>query len=377
MRIAFIKQRYVPFGGGEGYLERLMKGCSQEGHEVHLITTDWSEGDSGFALRVHPVRLGNSLRSAKARVFAAEAAACVSHHDFDVVFSLERTNCQQIWRGGEGVHRTWLRQRSLYEPALKTWWNDWNRFQRNMLHLERECIWNTPFLIANSEMVKRNMLETFPGLSGEIHVIHNGYDADEFSLEGRAENRRRMRADLGLDDSVPVLLFPGSGFRRKGLLEMLEVLRELPEYVMLVVGRDRLAGWKLRAARFGVAGRVRFLVPRRNLRQLYHAVDTTVLPSWYDPFGNVGVESLACGTPLVSTAFTGASELIQAGLNGVRISRPDAIGELADAIRQSVALSGGERIAQSVTDYSIEHNVRKTLAVVDRAAAFVRGGGVS
>lgn len=368
MKIAFIKQRYVPFGGGEGYLERLMKGCALEGHSVHLVTTNWSEGDPGFPLEIHPVPLGRHLRSAKAKAFAVAAAACVARNDFDVVFSLERTNCQQIWRGGEGVHQTWLYQRSKYESALKTWWNNRNRFQQNMLNLERECIWNTPFLIANSEMVKRNMQDTFPWLAGEIHVIHNGFEPGRFSLEGREENRSQIRAGLGLDASARVLLFPGSGFRRKGLTEMMQVMKDLPEFILLVVGRDHCAPWKMLASRLGVSDRVKFLLPRHKLQQLYHAADATVLPSWYDPFGNVGVESLACGTPLVSTAFTGASELIQPGINGICVSSPDAIDELADAVRRAVNIPGGRIVADSVKEYSIEQNIKKTLEVVHKAA---------
>ncbi len=372
MKLAFIKQRYVPFGGGEGYLDRLMKGCAREGHDIHLITTNWSEGDAGFPLTIHPVRLRYSLRSLKAKYFAAGAAQCVADNDFDVVFSLERTNCQHIWRGGEGVHRVWLNQRRKYESAFKTWWNDWNLFQQNMLTLERDCIWNTPFLIANSEMVKRNILETFPGLTADIDVVHNGYDPAFFSLENREADREQTRRHLGLHSSRQALLFPGSGFRRKGLTEMLHAMRALPDCTLLVIGRDHNEPWQLLAGRLGVADRIRFLEPRHELRPLYQAADTTVLPSWYDPFGNVGIESLACGTPLVSTSFTGASEMIRPGVNGEIVESPADIDALAEAVRRSVRIPGGVTIADTVKDCSIEQNIRKTLDVVNKAVARVR-----
>ncbi len=369
MRIAFIKQRYVPFGGGEGYLERLMKGCAQEGHSVHLITMDWASGDSAFPLEIHPVKLHYSMRSTKAKAFAAEAAACVAGNNFDVVFSLERTNCQQIWRGGEGVHRIWLDQRTKYESAVRSWWNERSRFQKNMLALERECILNTPFLIANSGMVKRDLLEVFPDLKGEVHVVQNGFDPGQFSIRGRDENRRRIRAEFDIAESARLLLFPGSGFRRKGLTEMLRVMKILPDFTLLVIGRDDTGYWQQLARWLGVSERVRFPAPRRDLCRVYHAVDSTVLPSWYDPFGNVGVESLACGTPLVSTVFTGASELIQPGINGVRISSPAEIEELANAIRQAVNISGGAAVAETVKNNSIEQNIKQTLRIVSKAAA--------
>ena len=41
MKIATVKQKYVPFGGGEMYFEALSRACKQRGDEVHLITVFW------------------------------------------------------------------------------------------------------------------------------------------------------------------------------------------------------------------------------------------------------------------------------------------------------------------------------------------------
>jgi len=57
-----------------------------------------------------------------------------------------------------------------------------------------------------------------------------------------------------------------------------------------------------------------------------------LFPTWYDPFANVTLESLAFGVPVITTRQNGGSEAIEPGVNGWVVSEPEAIGEMADAL---------------------------------------------
>ena len=114
-------------------------------------------------------------------------------------------------------------------------------------------------------------------------------------------------------------------------------------------------------------------VSRRDIQRLYHAVDATMLPSWYDSFGFVTLESLACGTPAVVSRFAGSHELIRPELNGMVVSRPDAIEEMRSAIDAVLRLETGAAIAASVAGYTLANNVQKTLAVIARAVGSPQG----
>jgi glycosyltransferase involved in cell wall biosynthesis len=239
--------------------------------------------------------------------------------------------------------------------------------QRAVVEMERRCVSSTPYIIANSEMIRQDLEETYPQMTARVEVIYNGYDPARFSLLGREENRAQLRQQLGLSIGAPVLLFAASGWRRKGLLELLQALQELPQVRLLVVGRDKVAEWRQLAAKLKVDSQVIFLEPRRDIQRLYHAVDATILPSWYDSFGFVTLESLACGTPAVVSRFAGSHELIRPGLNGMEVSRPDAIEEMRSAIIDVLRLETGVVIAASVAANTLANNVQKTLAVIARA----------
>ncbi len=367
MNIAFIKQKYVSCGGGEIYLMGLMTACSSNGHEVHLIAAEWEDAHRPSFIVFHQVHMSKASRSRRVQSFSAAVTQCVEENDFDCVFSSERTVSQHVWRGGDGVYKVWLKRRTLFEPGYKNVFNRISAGQNAVLRMEKECVHSTAHLIANSNVVKKDLLETYPGLESEIHVIHNGFDPQRFSLEGRVENRKKVREKLGL--SGPMICYVASGWKRKALVNLLEAMQRIPDAVLVVAGRDRPSAWKKIAKSFGVESRVHFIGTVKDVAALYHASDVAVLPSWFDSFGFVGLESMACGTPYVTTRWAGSHEIIEEGVNGYVVSRPDAINELAQTLNKALLLPAGASIANTVAHLTVDENMRKTLAVIEKAVA--------
>lgn len=372
MNIAFVKQKQVLFGGGEGYVRRLMKGCAARGHEVHLITAFWPENDFDFPVNVHTVPINRRSRRTGLFSFAESVRECVERGNFDCVFSLERTQSHHIWRAGEGVHRKWMERRALYEPAWKTWFNRHSAGQRAYLEMEEQTVAASRVIIANSHLVKRDIEEVYPDVRARIEVIHNGVDLNRFSPHGRRAARERICQENSMPKKTPLLLFAGSNWRRKGLLEVFHALQRIQQAVLLITGRDHPASWLRYARRLGVEDRIRFLPPINEVETYYRASDVLLIPSWYDPFPNVGIEALACGTPLVTSRFSGVCELIaENGSNGAVISLPSAIDELEAGISEQMGrmeqAGRADEVRASVESFSLGRNIDETLAVVEQS----------
>ncbi len=98
-----------------------------------------------------------------------------------------------------------------------------------------------------------------------------------------------------------------------------------------ILGYDKQqAAMQQRAARLGIAARVRFFGAQKDVRPFYGAADLFVLPTLYDPFPNAALEALACGLPVVTTTSCGAAELITEA-NGAVVAAND-VAALASAI---------------------------------------------
>jgi len=170
-----------------------------------------------------------------------------------------------------------------------------------------------------------------------VHIAPPGVNTTAFLPLDRAQARQH----ISVPSQVPVVLFVGRLENRKGLADLAAALPRVrdayPRVRLLVVGGSRdqhdpeSAGKLLR--RHGIAGSadMRGSVANDEVPAYYSAADVTVVPSRYEPYGLVAVESLACGTPVVAARVGCLIWLIADDTVG-RTVPPHSPGALAAAI---------------------------------------------
>lgn len=166
-----------------------------------------------------------------------------------------------------------------------------------------------------------------------VRVIPCGVDLRRFSPEGPREARDGQRFRLlTISRLVP----------RKGVQTVIESLAGL-RCVELVVagGGDRadlahdpeVARLRAVAAAHGVAERVHFRgrVERDHLPALIRSADAVVCVPWYEPFGIVPLEAMACGVPVVASSVGGLVDTVVDGVTGIHVA-PRAPRQIARAV---------------------------------------------
>jgi UDP-glucose:(heptosyl)LPS alpha-1,3-glucosyltransferase len=308
-------------GGVERATAGLVSTLVARGHELHLASPGAQAPVAGVTL--HRLRVPRWPSSARALVLPVLARRAVAAGRWDVVQSHERTLSQHVYRAGEGCHRGYLASGAARRPR--------GLHHRIVLALEARVFARTPRIVAIARLGKRE-IEQLYGVSPErVRVIYNGVDLDRFHPHHAAVHRAAARAEAGLRPDEHGLLFAGSGFERKGLATAIEALPRLGAARLLVIGRGDDARYRALAARLGVGDRVCWLGLRADLERWYAAADVLVLPTRYEPFGNVHLEAMASGLPVVTTTAAGGSELVEEGRNGAVVEPGDA-SALADAV---------------------------------------------
>ncbi|MGE3272063.1 MAG: glycosyltransferase, partial [Chloroflexota bacterium] len=187
--------------------------------------------------------------------------------------------------------------------------------QQIRVDIERRTMANADRIVAATEIDRTHMLEAYGANPRKIAIVPGGVNLDVFVPGSREEARRA----LGLG-SEPTLLFVGRIQRLKGidiLVRAAGMLRSEigPIKVLLVGGSGDLSGQQTSeearelarireiVQELNLGDTVRFVgaVEQARLADFYRAADVTVMPSTYESFGLVAVESMACGTPVVAS----------------------------------------------------------------------------
>jgi UDP-glucose:(heptosyl)LPS alpha-1,3-glucosyltransferase len=316
-RIALVRQRYNATGGAERFVGQVIASLGRS-VALTVVTRSWQTNPSVAVALLNPPYLGSAWRDAS---FAKAVRLHITKARYDLVQSHERIAGCDVFRAGDGVHATWLTLRA----GRGTGWerlgiacNPHHRF----LVAEEARMFNDPTLravICNSRMVHDDIATRFPRAKARLHVIYNAVDNDRFHPRHRASMGRDLRNQLGIQTDAVVLVYVGGGFARKGVLELLHALVQLPPSTRLVVvGSDKHARrYHAIAAQLGIRDRVHWAGAVADVAPYYAAGDLFVLPTLYDPFPNAALEAMASGLPIVTSTTCGAAEIIDPAVGSV------------------------------------------------------------
>lgn len=374
MKIALVRKYYTDFGGAERYTAALAEHLLNAGHEVHVFANEWRDRNKQTGIGsviFHRVPMLKGLSVLEVLSFALNSRRMLEREHFDIIHSFERTLKQDIYRAGDGCHREWLLQRMKIDPPYKYFVNKINPLHLLLLWIEAQIFKNGNFktIIANSERGKDEIVKHYRVPPEKIQVVYNAVDNERFNQPDAHEIRQKVRKSLGTSPDDQLLIYVGSGFKRKGVAAAIASLVKLQSHVHLVIiGKDRIHPYETLVKKYGVESRVHFIGPVVDVERYYWAGDLFVFPTVYEPFSNVCLEAMASGLPVVTSRINGASEVIREGENGYIIENPTDPSEVADKIGKGLKLDRSLVQAcnrEFLNDFTWEEQLRKIVDIYE------------
>jgi D-inositol-3-phosphate glycosyltransferase len=234
---------------------------------------------------------------------------------------------------------------------------------------ERCIIENSQRIIVATEREKGDLVRHCGASPDGISVIPCGVNMELF----QPVDREVARHELGFAGDEKHVLFVGRIEPLKGVDRLVKAMARLndPKVRLWIIGGDERSRQEVeRLQKFthelNIQGSVNFLglVRQSELPQFYSAADVCVIPSHYESFGLVVLESLACGTPVVAADVGGARSIIRQGKTGYVVSgnapyllapkierilsRPQPNAESINSMRASIARYSWSNIATAV-----------------------------
>jgi D-inositol-3-phosphate glycosyltransferase len=247
------------------------------------------------------------------------------------------------------------------------------------LSIEQGLMGEADLLVATSPYEARDFEEIYGHTNDNTRVVPCGLDPAIFYPRNRGEARQR----LNLPQDKTILLYVGRLDPRKGLEILLFSFRKMlydlgarrDDVILVVVGGNtdqsahdpELAHFRSLAASLQVGecadrretGCVLFVGSQGQdtVADYYSAADVTLVPSYYEPFGMVAIETQACGTPAIASKVGGLRYAVKDGVGGL-LAKPYSPEDLCakmlrlcrdEGLRHRLARQGRERVLRKFT----------------------------
>jgi UDP-glucose:(heptosyl)LPS alpha-1,3-glucosyltransferase len=384
MNIAFCHESVLPARGGcETYIADLTRRLARDGHEIHLYACRWDAGALPPSVRFHALPAVRGPRFLRHWRFGAACLQALETNEHDVSVGFDKTWGQDVIFPQGGLHsasaqHTILKYRGGISRSLARAgkWFDLAHWSFKALERRQYLGVHRPLIVVNSEMVQQHFQRYLGIEPADVRVVRSAIDPDRFVEHERLRRRSECRQEWGVAADDTVALFVAMNYRLKGLEPLLHAVGRLPDQPalhLLVAGQPRTDVYQRLARRLGISRRVHFLGPRQDVQNCYFAADLLIHPTFYDPCSLVVLEALACGLPVITTRFNGASELLHPPREGYVVDNPQDDQELAhcmvrllDPARRSACAKAARVTA---AQWTFEHHYRRLLQVLIEAAA--------
>ena len=347
MRILHVVASYLPatrYGGTIVSVHGLCRALAQRGHDVHVYTTSVDGDRDSDVPHETPVNVEGVkvwyFRSPRFRrlYWAPRLRHMLRRHvgEFDVV----HTHAIYLWP-------LWAAARIARQAGVPYVVSPRGMLEKQLIE-QKSAVWKAGLI----GFVEKPTLEH----AAAVHMT-SGREAEQAAAFGFALPQVRVipngvtlepptgpRVSEGISDIAgePFVLFLGRVNWKKGLDRLISALPHVPEVRLVIAGNDE-EEYTLTlddlARQHGVGDRVIFTGPvhGKDKAALLSSARLLVLPSYSENFGNVVVEAMAAGCPVVVTPEVGIAESVaQIGAGLVVEGTPAALGRaIADLVADS------------------------------------------
>ena len=231
---------------------------------------------------------------------------------------------------------------------------------------ERRIAHEAAGIISTSPNERDDIVRLFDVPADKISVIPVGVDTVQF----RPYTTKMIRKKLGLPTDKHIVLYAGRLEWRKGIGTLVQAIGDLREkwqdIALYIIGggstkaskhldTDEMGRLMALIHELGIQDRVHFLgaKPQTQIAQYYAAADVCAAPSYYEPFGIVPIEAMACGTPVVASRTGGMQFTVSDGVTG-HLAMPRCPIDLGAKI-DTVLKNGKHHYAQAARHRILHH----------------------
>jgi len=359
MRLAFCLFKYFPYGGLQKKFMRIARACQLRGHEIDVYTMSW-EGENPYGFNVSEYPPKGHTNAGRCAYFVKQMKTHLIRNNYDLVVGFNRMPGLDVYYGADICFKEAAGQKH------GAWYQHTPRYK--VYKTLEEMVFgpdaDTKIMLI-SELQKEAFMKHFPCAESRIQLLPPGISHRYKALPDADESRTHVCKALNVPKDEKVVLMVGSGFKTKGVDRALYALASLPEELQLkttiaIIGQGKPWFYMQLARRLKVLEQVKFLGPSDDITPYLQAANLLLHPAIYESAGNILIEAMVCGTPILTTESCGYSSHVQKAHAGLVLPKPfnqDALNEkfneMLSADDTSTWARNGEQYTSKVDVYSL------------------------
>ncbi|MBD3272058.1 MAG: glycosyltransferase [Elusimicrobia bacterium] len=326
--IALIARNIKGKTGASQYIMQLARFLGEKGHTVTLIASKFSLEPVNLPHIQHKkildIRLGSYC---KRRYFAFRADFYSKRNHFDIIHGHGDSLNQDILSLHNLVHKTHEIMHGTSLPHS----SGVGRIHNRQLSEKRFKI-----VIAHSHLMQVDLEKRFRIPKEQIRVVYPGHDPQRFNTFDRDAVRKKILSQWNIPPQSFIIGFLTSGdFKKRNLMGLFQAIAHIPEperknIRCFVTGHDsHIETYRNKAVSMGIGDLIIYTGAQDKPEDYYKTFDVYVHPAYFEEFGLSVLEAMACGTPVITTSTTGASELFEGDSQSLIVNAPENIEQLS------------------------------------------------
>lgn len=309
--------------------------AQRRGHQVTVFCSSWQgELPQGIILQLLPERGWSN--AARMSHFSRQVSVALTLGKYDVVVGFNKLPGLDFYYAADScfAHKAYSERGLWYRLTARA---------RQYLSFEKAVFakYSSTEILELSISERDRYRQYYDTDVGRFHTLPPGIPRDRQAPDDWSAIRSSKRSELGIGDGQKMLLAIGSGFRTKGLDRSILALRRLEEIdaCLVVVGQDKQQPFMKLAERYRVSDKVYFVGGQSDIAGFLQAADVLLHPAYKENTGNVLIEAMVAGVPVITTDVCGYSGYVNQANMGTIIASPfDEMAYVA-AIKKALAVN--------------------------------------
>lgn len=320
MRLIFVLFRYFPFGGLERNFLSIAKQCAKRGHHISVFTRLW-DGAKPDELEIIEMPVSARLNHHRDRAFVLQLRDMLQNRQHDLTVGFNKMPGLDVYYAADPCYRAIASEKPWYYRLTP----------RYKHHVSYEAAVFEPHHNTRIMAVSANQIPVFRQYyntpAHRFLELPPGIHPSRKAPDNREQMRSHWRQQFGFSEKQTVILAVGADFKRKGLARTLYAVNSLPQSIrdnvhIVAVGDQNHRTYTKLGEKLDLINQLHCFGGRDDIPEFLFGADILAHPALLENTGNILLEAIVAGLPVIATEVCGYSHYIKEADSGLIIPSP-------------------------------------------------------